>query len=219
MTKTKSYELFGEEWANYLWLELNTVNFKNLSYKIKSDKESGIIVCPDKEDIFKAFRMTTLSDVRVVIIGLEPYNTTTWENKSTASGLAFGINTILPAYIPPSLKNIIKEAENNLGKTAIDFDYTLESWSKQNVLLLNCALTVQKNNIKSHISQWKPFIKRVVEILDTYTTNTIFMFYSNEAKELKQYLENKTFKFVEANCFKEVNNYLKTPINWLEHYE
>lgn len=218
MTKTKAYELFGKWWAEYIWLELNTYEFKKLTYKIQNDKEKGIQICPKKEDIFKAFRLCCINDVKVVIIGLEPYNNTLYDYTPVASGLTFGINTVLPAYVPPSLKNIIKEAENNLGKTAIDFDYTLESWSKQGVLLLNRALTVQENNTQSHIEQWKPFIKRVIEILDNYTSNTIFMFYGNEARELKQYLENKTFKFVNANCFKEVNNYLETPINWLEHY-
>lgn len=69
MLKTRAYELFGEQWANYLWLELNKVEFKNLNFKLKTDRESHIRVFPNKEDVFKAFRLTKLSDIKVVILG------------------------------------------------------------------------------------------------------------------------------------------------------
>lgn len=234
MTKAKAYELFGKWWTEYLWLELNTPEFKKLTYKIQQDKSKGIKICPEKEDIFKAFRLCCINDVKVVILGQDCYHTTLYDGKCVASGLAFGINTVLPSYIPPSLKNIIKELEDDLGKPAIDFDYTLESWAKQGVLLLNTALTVQEGNPNSHSMYWEHFTKAVMEILNTYTDHTVFILWGSNAKSFKQYLDNPTFKFIESSHpspysadqsffgskpFSKTNNLLKQPINWLEHYE
>ncbi len=232
MTKLKSLELFGLEWSEALFEELNSEEFKTLSSKLQLDRLSNIKICPSKEDIFKAFRLTNLPDIKVVILGQDPYHTIRYDNKPIATGLSFGVND--RGYIPPSLKNIVIELESDLEKFAIDFDYSLESWAKQGVLMLNTALTVQEGNPNSHSKYWESFIKRVLEVINNKTDNTIFILWGNHAKSFKKYLTNPTFKFIESahpspfsanhgffgsKPFSKANSYLKAPINWLEYVE
>lgn len=232
MTPLKAQQLFGLEWSDVLYEELNNDEFKRLSSKLQLDRLINIQICPNKEDIFKAFRLTNLPDVKAVIVGQDPFHTVRYDDRPIATGLSFGVSD--RSYIPPSLRNIVLELESDLEKFAIDFDYSLESWAKQGVLMLNTALTVQKGNAGSHTKYWESFTKKVFEILNNKTNNTIFILWGNHAKSFKQYLTNPTFKFIESTHpspfsahngfigskpFSKANSYLETPINWLEYVE
>lgn len=232
MNKLKAQSLFGLEWSDALWDEINNDAFSRLTAKLQLDRLNNIIICPDKEDIFKAFRLTNLPDIKVVIIGQDPYHSILGDGKKVATGLSFGISK--KGYTPPSLRNIIKELEDDLNKLAIDFDYTMESWAKQGVLMLNTALTVQENNPGSHTEYWKSFTQKVMEVINKKTNNTVFILWGSHAQSFKKYLTNPTFKFIESSHpspfsahysflgskpFSKANSYLNKPINWLEYYE
>ena len=230
MKKTIAYELFGKEWADLLYDELKSGSFINLTEKLALDRLNNLIICPKKEDIFKAFRLTNLTEIKVVLIGQDPYHTIRYDNSHVATGLSFGINHI--GYITPSLKNIIKELESDLKQNIIDFDYTLESWAIQGVLMLNTALTVLESNPNSHAKYWISFTEKVLEVINKYTNNTVFILWGNQAQSYKKYLTNPSFKFIESShpspfsCnqsffgskpFSKTNSYLNKPINWTSY--
>lgn len=172
-------ENMGKDWYQMLSPFIKTDTFQ----KIATFTQEGYNkkkVYPERDNVFKAFRLTPFKDVRVIWLGMEPYNSI-----NNAVGVSFAIN---PAkhYIPPSLQMILTELESSYDKGLIlDFDYTFESWAKQGVLMLNTALTVEKKKAGSHIELWKPFTKEVFNLLNTYHTGLIFVLLGNEAKKYK----------------------------------
>lgn len=146
-------------------------------------KQLGKKYNPVKSDIFKAFTMTQLKDVRVIILGQNPY-----PNKAHASGLAFGVHPTT-IDVPPSLVNIIREVETDVDMLKLDFDVTLESWAKQGVFLLNTALTTTTGEINNvHRELWAPFTKEVFRVLQEKHTGLVFILWGNEAKRYKEYI-------------------------------
>lgn len=235
MTKTKSLELFGLEWTEQLFEELSSESFNTLSAKLQLDRLNNIKICPNKEDIFKAFRLTNLPDVKTLLLGQDCYHSTYHDQSPIATGLAFGVKN--RSYIPPSLKNIHKELESDLNVPIIDFDYSLESWAKQGVLLLNTALTVQENRPLSHAKYWNSFTQKVLETINKKCNNIVVIMWGSSAKSFKKYLTNESFRFVESSHpsplsdgqfigskpFSKTNQYLKElgkeEINWLKYVE
>lgn len=157
-------------------------------------KQLGKNYNPSKENIFKAFRLCQLKDLRVIILGQNPY-----PDKRHATGLAFGIAH--DAYdIPPSLQNISKELESDLfdGAPYFTFDHTLENWAKQGVLLLNTALTTSTNvSANVHKQLWDPFIKKVFQAMQEKHTGLVFILWGNDAKSYKP-LINKHQYIIES---------------------
>lgn len=182
MNKLKAQSLFGLEWSDALWDEINNDAFSRLTAKLQLDRLNNIIICPDKEDIFKAFRLTNLPDIKVVIIGQDPYHSILGDGKKW---LLDYLLVLVKRIYSPSLRNIIKELEDDLNKLAIDFDYTMESWAKQGVLMLNTALTVQENNPGSHTEYWKSFTQKVMEVINKKTNNTVFILWGSHAQSFK----------------------------------
>lgn len=181
---------------------------------------------PEKENIFKAFNLTQLKDVRVIILGQNPYPV-----PGDASGLAFGLTYKNARYlnIPKSMINIRRELESDLNTLAMDFDFTLEHWAKQGVLLLNTALTTQEgvgDNIHKKI--WEPFIDKVFEILNDKHTGLVFILWGNHAKSYKDKIsENQHIiesahpsplsasrGFFESKPFSKTNKLLKDMNNY-----
>ena len=127
-------EMFGDkEWVSKLGPFLNSQEFLNIG-KFVAFRRTKSLVFPNSEDVFRAFRETPYSKVKVVFLGMDPYPT-----KGHALGRSFGINAISTSRMPPSLKNIVAELESDLGVILLDFDYSLSHWSKQGVLMLNAA--------------------------------------------------------------------------------
>lgn len=130
------------------------------------------VVYPKKIDIFRAFKITPLKDVRVVILGQDPYP------DGKATGLAFGNEeeAILKKGVSPSLKKISDCIEKTqYGGLNLTFDPTLEHWAKQGVLLLNTALTVRAGDIGSHSMYWRRFIKNVLATLSREKPGLIYL--------------------------------------------
>ena len=216
-----------------LWVELIAKELnENPIIKNLSLAENGPIIAPPKEKIFRAFQLTPYNSVKVVIIGQDPYpqvdeNFNPFLNKKivsyTADGLAFS------AYkMTNSLRNIFNAIEHDIGVKCTNTDLT--NWAKQGVLLLNSALTVEKDNPGSHIKEWRPFLMRVLDSLNNHPKRLIFLLWGAESRKLSDYINprhviltgphparNSDFKLVRH--FSSTNKILElwgeSPINWL----
>jgi len=155
----KRLELMGIEWYLILQHEMQQPYFTNLSKRVAHARQTKQVY-PDREDVFRAFKLTSYSDVKVVIIGQDPYH------DGSASGLAFGIKEGA-SKIPPSLQNILKELEEDVGNgLVLNPDVTLESWARQGVFLINTKLTVNAGEPNSHTGfGWETFVLKVIERL------------------------------------------------------
>ena len=135
------------------------------------------ILCPAHKDVFKAFRMCSLADCKVIMVGQDPF-----PQKGVATGILFG-NKPNTTNISPSLE-VIKRAAMN-GNNGI-FDITMESWAKQGVLMINSALTCEVNNIGSHYDKWKPFIYKLIRNISRKRSDIIFVLFGSQAQILKK---------------------------------
>jgi uracil-DNA glycosylase len=153
--------------------EFNSDYFYGLKKFLLSEKQNFTIYPPGKM-IFSAFNMTPLDQVRVVIIGQDPYH-----GKGQAHGLCFSVPDGIAK--PPSLVNIFKELENDLGiKTPVHGN--LEKWARQGVLLLNATLTVRANKAGSHQNKgWEEFTDAVIQKLSAQRSGLIFLLWGNYA--------------------------------------
>lgn len=139
-------------------------------------------LCPSLPNIFKAFRLCSYKDCRVVMVGLDPY-----PQKGVATGVLFGNKKeTLEENLSPSLK-IIKESAINyeIFHNFVQFDNTLESWAKQGILMINSALTCEANKIGSHTTMWIPFIVKLLKNLSKNLTGLIYVLFGKQAQLFK----------------------------------
>ena len=182
-----------DDWYRNLKPIIESDYFKQLAAFLR-DRRAKISVFPEPQNVFRAFNMTPLSEVRVVIIGMDPYPTL-YNNKPVACGLAFA-----PAdrnFVPPSLRMIYKNLKNTVYKDDLNFpeDLNLEEWAKQGVFLLNAALTVEHNRAGSHLNHWIQFTETVIKTISETTTSVIFCFWGKDAQKFAP-LVNKKFHYV-----------------------
>lgn len=207
-----------KSWATYLGDEFKMPYMKELINFLEKEKKSRKNIYPDEKYIFEAFRLTPFKDVKVVILGQDPYH-----GEGQAHGLSFSVKKGIK--IPPSLLNIFKELKDD---TAIEFPPhgCLESWAKQGVLLLNAVLTVEEGRAGSHHKKgWEKFTDKVVEILNTRKENLVFILWGDTAQkkaekvDAKKHLVLKSVHpsplsyyrgFLGSRPFSQANNYLKT---------
>jgi uracil-DNA glycosylase len=135
------------------------------------------VTYPPSKNVFKAFEYTPLSDVRVLILGQDPYHT------GEAMGLAFSGKSKYP--VPKSLQNIYKEIKDNYPEWKMPKDGDISHWAKQGVLLLNKCLTVQKGEADSHKGIWDGFTKFIVETVSLTNPKCIYVFWGRKAQEMK----------------------------------
>ena len=139
--------------------------------------KSGKEIYPKSSEIFNAFNHCDFNEVKVVIIGQDPYH-----GKGQANGLCFSVNNNIPK--PPSLVNIFKELENDLSKKFDSENGNLERWARQGVFLLNTTLTVEKNKPMSHSNiGWDKFTDKVIETLSKDSENLVFILWGNHAQK------------------------------------
>ncbi len=162
-------------WLNYLSPEFEKDYMKKLVSFLKKELELGKIIYPRESEIFTAFNYTPFDDVKVVILGQDPYH-----GAGEAHGLSFSVNR--GVKIPPSLKNIYKELKNDIGFIIPDHG-SLVSWAKQGVLLLNVCLTVEKDLPASHKGKgWEIFTDKVIELLSRESKNLVFVLWGSFAQ-------------------------------------
>ena len=131
---------------------------------------------PPKEQIFNAFNSCNLKDIKVVILGQDPYH-----NFNQANGLCFSVNN--NEKLPPSLKNIFKELETDVNK-AIPKHGNLQNWANQGVFLLNATLTVEAHKAGSHQNKgWETFTDQVIKTISTNSKNVVFLLWGSFAKK------------------------------------
>jgi len=183
----------GAEWTDLLLPFMASEHMDKILTKIREDKTAGKKVIPAVGNVFRAFRETPLSQVRVVIIGQDVYPKETY-----STGIAFGVpESIAP---PESLRQIIKAIENdayaglNLEPGPNGFDRTLVSWTKQGVLMFNCALTTIEGASGEHQETWRPFAEYVVAALSETKRRLIWLAWGAPAKQItkdiNQYLQD-----------------------------
>lgn len=223
----KSYHNLGEEWFHKLKLEFRKEYMIKLGRYLASRRNVASIL-PDSDEMFKAFKETPFSQVKVVIVGHEPYSTA-----GLPDGLAFSSKNELT--IPNSLAKIYEGMEDDYDfGNFLSPDPSLKYLAEQGVLLLNRILTVEEKNPLSHAAiGWKKFTETVVKILSADKPNVVFLLWGGMAKELRQYIDTRHLviecehpsfaareirKWQHNNCFTKTNRFLQglgqTPIGW-----
>ena len=178
----------GNDWDEILAEEFEKEYFLNLRDFLKKEYEEQTIY-PPKEDIFNALRYSSYENTKVVIFGQDPYH-----EPNQAHGLCFFVNK--GVQIPPSLVNIYKEIENDLGITPPDHGY-LEKWAKQGVLLLNNVLTVRKGQANSHRGKgWEEFTDSVARHLNERKTPMVFILWGSNARSKETLITNKNHMII-----------------------
>lgn len=183
MNKFKPEQLRSQigNWVNLpLWKEFNRKYMRYLQKFVRKEREK-YTVYPDKEDVFRAFRLCSPSDLKVIILGQNPYH------DGSADGLAFS-NGGDYQNISPSLQNIFKEVENDVGFKNVAPDPDLTRWAEQGVLLLNTCLTVREGDAESHLTingkkLWQKFTEKAIRMCSMLDQPTVFMLWGNHAKD------------------------------------
>jgi len=217
--------MIGNSWDIYLKDEFNKDYFKNILKQV--EKEYKEKTCyPPKNEIFNAFRYTTYENLKVVIIGQDPYH-----GVNQAEGLSFSVKNTVSR--PPSLQNIFKELESDLG-IKIPINELLIASLIEGVLLLNSVLTVEEKKPASHqMIGWEIFTDEVIRIINKKESPVVFILWGNFARNKKKLITNPNHFIIESphpspfsayngffgsKPFSKTNNYLISkgikPINW-----
>lgn len=218
-------EIFTNGWANLLNEELDKEYYQNLrKFLIEEYKDKTIY--PSKYDIFNALHFTDYKDVKAVILGQDPYH-----GPNQAHGLSFSVKK--GVRIPPSLVNMYKELNNDLGCYIPNNGY-LEKWAREGVLLLNASLTVRAGEANSHKKiGWEIFTDKIISLLNDRTDPVVFILWGNNAKDKEKLITNNWHYIVKSvhpsplsafggffgsKPFSKTNNFLrsigKEPIDW-----
>ncbi|WP_375751297.1 uracil-DNA glycosylase [Vibrio sp. HN007] len=164
-------------WHDVIGREKEQEYFRQTMAFVQAERDSGKTVYPPAQDVFNAFRYTELSDVKVVILGQDPYH-----GPNQAHGLCF---SVLPGVkTPPSLVNMYKELAQDIPGFEIPGHGYLKSWAEQGVLLLNTVLTVEQGKAHSHSKTgWETFTDRVIEAVNEHCEGVIFLLWGAHAQK------------------------------------
>jgi uracil-DNA glycosylase len=218
--------ILAKSWMKYLGEEFDKDYMVKLFEFLKKEAGEKKNVYPGESQIFEAFNLTPLDEVKVVIIGQDPYH-----GPGQAHGLCFSVKAGIK--IPPSLRNIYKELGADLDLEIPDHGF-LESWAKNGVLMLNNVLTVQEAMPASHKGRgWEVFTDKVVEVLNLECENLVFLLWGNHAQKKAVNVDRNrhlvlecshpspfsAYKgFLGSGCFSKSNEYLrgcgKMMIDW-----
>jgi len=223
----KLKERLGEWFNTPLRYEFGKYYMKKLHAYIRSERIKYTIF-PSNYQVFRALRLTPLDDVKVVILGQNPYP------HKAANGLAFSCDEKMES-IPASLKNIFKEVEDDIGFQPYH-NPDLERWAKQGVLLLNTSLTVRQNQPGSHsVYEWKIFISKIIELVCNKKDPVVFILWGRQAQYKSVLIPEHHYVihaprpspyaaytgFFGSKCFSRCNEYLKQEnkpeIDWLKN--
>lgn len=180
-----------QSWKDALQAEFDKPYFAGISAFLHEEKRSGKVIYPPGPLIFNAFDLTPIDKVKVVILGQDPYH-----NPGQAEGLSFSVpHGVTP---PPSLKNIYKEIESDLG-VKIQKDGSLRSWAEQGVFLLNAILTVRAGEAASHSRiGWAEFTDAVIRTLSERKSGLVFLLWGNFARSKKALIDTTKHTVLEA---------------------
>ncbi|MCB5225496.1 uracil-DNA glycosylase [Alishewanella sp. 16-MA] len=214
-------------WADVLAAEKQQPYFLDLLAQVEQARASGKVIYPPSNEVFNAFKLTPLAQLKVVILGQDPYH-----GPNQAHGLAFSVRA--GVKVPPSLRNIYKE----LALEYADFSATdqgcLQRWAEQGVLLLNTVLTVEANSPNSHQKLgWEMFTDFVIQQISAHSEQVVFLLWGSHAQKKARLIDAQRHHILTAphpsplsahrgffGCghFLQTNSLLKaagkTPINW-----
>lgn len=217
--------ILKNDWKDLLDDEFNKEYYQKLRNFLTTEYKTRTIY-PDKYDIFNALHFTSYKDIKVVILGQDPYH-----GPGQAHGLSFSVNPGIK--IPPSLLNIYKELNSDLGCYIPNNGY-LKKWADQGVLLLNTSLTVRAGEANSHKSiGWEIFTDKIISLVNEKEDPVVFLLWGNNAIKKKNLITNKRHLiltsvhpsplsasrgFFGSKPFSKINNFLisvnKNPIDW-----
>ena len=181
--------MINKKWDIILKEEFKKDYFRKLGVFVK-DSYKRTVIYPKYKDIFNALRYTDYDEVKVVILGQDPYH-----GENEAHGLSFSVMDTVPR--PPSLNNIFKELENDLGVKKQNNDLT--EWAKQGVLLLNSIMTVQKDKPLSHKNKgWEVFTDNIISYLNKREKPIVFVLWGSYARSKKELITNKNHYIIES---------------------
>jgi uracil-DNA glycosylase len=213
-------------WKEALQDEFDKEYFAKLADFVRAEYTHAIVYPPPK-NVFRAFELCPFDQAKVVILGQDPYH-----GAGQANGLCFAVSEGI--RLPPSLQNIFKEIENDLGQPLKNKSGDLERWAKQGVLLLNATLTVRAGKPTSHTNKgWEQFTDAVIRVLSDKKEHLVFMLWGNYARQKGAYIDRAKHLVLESphpsplarggffgnKHFSKANAYLEangqTPIDWL----
>lgn len=172
-----------QTWHEAIGEQRQLTYFQDLIARVQEQRAQGITIYPPKEDVFNAFKLTPLEQVKVVILGQDPYH-----GPEQAYGLAFSVKPHVA--IPPSLRNIYKELAEDIPGFVIPKHGDLRLWAHQGVLLLNTVLTVQAGKAHSHASWgWETFTDAVVAQLNAQREHLVFLLWGSHAQKKGQMID------------------------------
>jgi len=183
MTETVDRIKLEAGWKEALRDEFDKPYMKALGEFLRAEKAAGKVIFPPGPLIFNALNSTPLDEVKVVIIGQDPYH-----GPGQAHGLCFSVDPGVP--IKQSLLNIYKELKRDLNIDMPDHGH-LQSWAEQGVLLLNTSLTVEQARAGSHANQgWQPFTDRVIEVVSAHQPNLVFLLWGSHAQSKQRLIDS-----------------------------
>jgi uracil-DNA glycosylase len=213
-------------WLAHLASEFQQPYMQQLREFLLQQKQQGRVIYPASKHIFNAFNSTPLNQVKVVILGQDPYH-----GPGQAHGLCFSVLPGVPA--PPSLQNMFKELQRDL-QLPIPPHGCLQSWADQGVLLLNATLTVEQGQAGSHQGRgWETFTDRAIQLVNEQCEGVVFLLWGSYAQKKGQFIDARRHLvlksphpsplsahrgFIGNGHFSKANDYLvsrgKTPIDW-----
>ena len=225
-------EQFDPKWQKFFDQELAKDYMVKLDNFLRAEASAGEVIYPPREQWFNAFHLTPFDEVKVVIVGQDPYH-----GEGQAHGLSFSVPDGIK--IPPSLRNIYKELNRDLG-VAIPSSGNLEGWARQGVLLLNASLTVRAAQANSHSQQgWLTFTNACIQYINQHKSGVVFLAWGRFAHDVCSLVDTirhcvvKTSHpsplgaaksgthfaaFLGSGCFSLANDYLRKqgqpPIDW-----
>lgn len=214
-------------WQDVIGAEKTQPYFQQAVEAVKQARAAGTVIYPPEADVFNAFRYTEFDQLKIVIIGQDPYH-----GPNQAHGLCFSVRPDIP--VPPSLKNIYKELALEYPDFVIPKHGYLESWARQGVLLLNTVLTVVANEPNSHRHLgWETFTDNVIKAISAKAEPVVFLLWGSHAINKQKFIDKSRHHvltaphpsplsahrgFLGCGHFVKANELLaqmgKTPVNW-----
>lgn len=214
-------------WQSALSDEKQKDYFVELLKRVKHAREAGGVIYPPQSDVFNALKYTSLDEVKVVILGQDPYH-----GPNQAHGLCFSVKAGVKT--PPSLRNMYKELLTDIDGFTEPSHGMLTPWAEQGVLLLNTVLTVEQGKAHSHAKWgWETFTDKIIDVVNANCENVVFLLWGSHAQKKGKHIDRDKHKVLHAphpsplsahrgflGCkhFSQANQYLidkgKEPINW-----
>jgi len=225
MTTSSFLPNLPPDWSSLLGDVFVADAYRSLVKFLQEEAGTGHKILPPDEQVFRAFHLTSYQEVKVLLLGQDPYHT-----PGIAHGLCFSVAPHIRS-LPPSLRNIFLELRNDLG-CRIPNNGCLDPWARQGLLMLNAALTVRAHRPNSHRLPWKFFTDAVIQFVNAKSDRVVFVFWGGEAKKKRSLVTNPQHvviscahpsplsvkKFFGSRCFSRINQSLtevgKQSIDW-----